>query len=141
MRRAILSSVLIIGATLAVVFSGGAFSAFSDEEQINGTVAAAIVDFELTGDGTETAGGTTGLNEGAQDEVLTITFNNLGEACTELGTQGVFAPGDECTITVNLTRDPATIANQLAVDLTVNAFSVGVGSDLNLADNIVGLDC
>jgi predicted ribosomally synthesized peptide with SipW-like signal peptide len=143
MRRAILSSVLIIGAALAVVFAGGSFSAFTDEENISGTATAAILDFELQGDGSSNS---TGVNEAAGNETLTISFNGVDSPCPTGGASAVFAPGDTCKIDVNLTRNPATIAQQLAANLSVSAFSVGGVSDNDAGDldpstGVIGLDC
>jgi predicted ribosomally synthesized peptide with SipW-like signal peptide len=148
LRRAILSSVLIIGAALAVVFAGGSFSAFTDEEQINGEANAAIVDFELTS--ATVASNTTGTTETtpSADDILTINFDSTSTECageTELAGQDYFAPGDSCTIEVNLTR--ANIEKQLAVILSVNNFTVGAvgdtnsGSDGDVADDSIGIDC
>jgi predicted ribosomally synthesized peptide with SipW-like signal peptide len=130
MRRAILSSVLIIGAALAVVFAGGSFSAFTDEENISGTATAAILDFELQGDGSSNS----------------TSFNGVDSPCPTGGASAVFAPGDTCKIDVNLTRNPATIAQQLAANLSVSAFSVGGVSDNDAGDldpstGVIGLDC
>jgi predicted ribosomally synthesized peptide with SipW-like signal peptide len=143
MRRAILSSVLIIGAALAVVFAGGSFSAFTDEENISGTATAAVLDFELQGDG---ASNSTGLNEAAGNETLTISFDGVDSPCPTGGASAFFAPGDTCKIDVNLTRDPATIAQQLAATLSVSAFSVGGvtdngAGDLDASTGVIGLDC
>lgn len=140
MRRAILSSVLIIGAALAVVFAGGSFSAFTDEEQINGTATAAIVDFELAS--VTNTGNNTGTTEAAPDEILTLAFDSLSGECSaanELNGGNYFAPGDTCTIAVHLTR--ANIAQQLAVDLTVSSFDVTGATDIDNTANVIGIDC
>jgi len=138
MRRTILTSMLVVGAALAIVFGGAAtFAPFTDTENIEGTVTAAILDFELDGDG-----GNTGVNEAANDEILTITFDNTGVLCGF----AFFAPGKTCTIPVTLTRP--TPAQQLAANLTVTAFNVGAtnitdggAGDLNPGANAIGLDC
>ena len=111
---------MIIGAALAVVFGGGAFSAFNDTEDITGAATAAIVDFELS----SVNDGNTGANEAAGDETLALDFND--EDCDF----DYFAPGDSCTITVTVLR-ATPYAQQLAVDLTTSTpvlVSTPVGS-------------
>jgi predicted ribosomally synthesized peptide with SipW-like signal peptide len=138
LRRTVLSSFLIIGAALAVVFAGGTFSAFTDQESISGEATAAIVDFELSGDGANT-----GLSDPGS-ETLSITFDDADDACAG----DYFAPGDSCQIDVTLTRD--NILQQLAVTLSVTAFAVGSVTDggagdlngtLGVPNGIIGLDC
>jgi predicted ribosomally synthesized peptide with SipW-like signal peptide len=117
MRRSILTSFVVIGAVLALVMGAGTFAVFTDEEEIQGTGEAAIVDFEITGD--TIGGNSTGTDEAAGDDILTVVFDGDGYDCGF----DFFAPGDTCTIPVQLTRPAATIAQQLAVDLTVSAAS------------------
>jgi predicted ribosomally synthesized peptide with SipW-like signal peptide len=139
MRRTILSSVLVIGAALAVVFGGGAFSAFTDTESIEGSATAAILDFELQS--VTNTGNTTGTTEtgtpagGSSLETLVVNF-----ATTECA-NNYFAPGDSCTIEVNLTRNAATIAQQLAAILSVSSFTITGETDLDTDPNEFGIDC
>ncbi|MPZ49284.1 MAG: hypothetical protein GEU75_08290 [Dehalococcoidia bacterium] len=136
MRRSVLFSLLIIGAAISVVVGAGTFGAFSDEENIDGTVTSAIVDFELSGDGAST-----GTTENPVDETLEISFDALGVTCGF----AFFAPGSSCELEIDLTR--ANILQQLAVDLSVTAFTVeGVGDtnaapDLDVAAQSIGIDC
>ena len=136
MRRSILTSFVVIGAVLALVVGAGTFAVFTDSESISGTADAAILDFELSGDGTNT-----GTTEANNDETLDIGFNTT--ACAF----DFFAPGDSCTIEIDLTRDAANILQQLAADLTVSAFSVngvtdgGAGDEDDLIAASIGIDC
>jgi predicted ribosomally synthesized peptide with SipW-like signal peptide len=145
LRRTVLVSLLIIGAALGVVFGGGSFALFSDEENIeggaNGTSATAgILDFEICGDPTcagnaVPAPGTdnTGANEAANDEILTITFD------TSPCTWDVFAPGNFCEIPITLYR-ALPYASQLAADLVFDNFSGAVTTGGVLQTAVTGTD-
>lgn len=123
MRRTILASIMIIGAALAVVFGGGAFSAFNDVENISGTATSAIVDFEISGDG-----GSTLANEAAADEELTITFD--ATPCN----WAFFAPGDSCVIPVSIYR-ATPFAQQLQVSLAVADVTVGADKECDAGNS------
>jgi predicted ribosomally synthesized peptide with SipW-like signal peptide len=137
MRRSILTSLVVIGAAMALVVGAGTFAVFTDTENIEGTANSAIVDFELTGD--TIGGNSTGVNEAANEDTLTVSFDGDGFDCGF----DVFAPGDTCTIPVQLTRDAATIADQLAVDLDITALSAGGQSAVGVPGNsaTVSVDC
>src|SRR5690606_7983890 len=111
MRRSILTSFVLIGAVLALVMGASTFAVFTDDETITGSAESAILDFELTGD--SIGPNSTGDEEGDNNDTLTINFNDDGYDCGF----DFFAPGNTCTIPVQLTRP--NVAQQLAADLTV----------------------
>jgi predicted ribosomally synthesized peptide with SipW-like signal peptide len=127
MRRSILTSFVVIGAVLALVMGAGTFAVFTDTENITGNTTAGRVDFELSGDDGDDSNvdaQDTGNEEADNDEDLQIYFNSLGDSCVDENEDSFdfFAPGDSCTIDVNLTRD--NILQQLAVDLDVNGMTL-----------------
>lgn len=113
MNRSILMSIAVIGAAIALVGGGGAFSAFSDTDIESGAVTAGNVDINVNGEGPVSAG---------------LAFGG-GAGCP-----GPIAPGVSCTATATVTNTGSLPVTLGVPALTPAITTPGEGACSAIAD-------
>jgi predicted ribosomally synthesized peptide with SipW-like signal peptide len=147
MRRSILTSVVLIGAVLALVIGASTFAVFSDQESISTdpshNLVAGSVGIAINQGTNSTNGDTNGVSDLAlivdgpdsgASTACTVTTLNSAPLPTPVATVTAptdftyWAPGDECKTTITVNRglpDNGTVATYLAEDLYIDGISLG----------------